>query len=180
MILLIFFFVCCYAYLCSGRSLCDRHELNGPYMLEPDPNMSNEVVLVEPPITTSTVGKRKGSDDLHEEREAAKKRPKKGGNSKAEPHASWPEYFQNVNAIVTSLLLCDLTHQYAALQGMGLLLCSTRPGRDETTQTFKSLNTVIAFCSSRKHLATTFSVIRSSVENIVKRSAHPRLRVFRF
>ena len=45
------------------------------------------------------------------------------------------------------------------------------PGRDETTQTFKSLNTVIAFCSSRKHLATTFSVIRSSVENIVKRSA---------
>ena len=46
------------------------------------------------------------------------------------------------------------------------------PGRDKTTQTFKSLNTVIAFCSSRKHLAITFSVIRSSVENIIKRSVH--------
>lgn len=45
-------------------------------------------------------------------------------------------------------------------------------GRDQATQTFKSLNTVIAFCSSRKHLATTFSVIRSAVENIIKRSVH--------
>ena len=125
-LLLILFFVCCCACLCSGRSLCDRHELNALCRLEPGHNMSNEAVLVEPPITTSTVGKRKGSDDLHEEREAAKKRPKKGGNPKAEPHASWPGYFQNVNAIVTSLLLCDLTHQYAALQGKGLLLCSAR------------------------------------------------------
>lgn len=138
--------------------------------------MSNEVVLVEPPITTSTVGKRKGSDSLHEEiGETAKKRPRKGGNSKAEPHPSWPEYFQNVNTVVISLLLYDLTHQYAALQGMSSLVCSTGSSCDETPQTFKSLNTVIAFCSSRKHLATTFSVIRSSVENIVKRSAHPAI-----
>jgi len=152
--------------------------LNGPSILEPGSNMSNEVVLVEPPITTSAVGKRKGSDDLHDESgEAARKRPKKSGNSTAEPHASWPEYFQNVNSIVTSLLLCDLTHQYAALQGTSSLLCSAGSSRDETTQTFKSLNTVIAFCSSRKHLATTFSVIRSSVENIIKRLVHPAIAV---
>ncbi|KAF9511370.1 hypothetical protein BS47DRAFT_1298934 [Hydnum rufescens UP504] len=34
---------------------------------------------------------------------------------------------------------------------------------------FKALNTVVAFCSSRKALATTFPAIRSSVENIIKR-----------
>lgn len=134
--------------------------------------MSNEVLLVEPPITTPTVGKRKGNDDLQEEigeGAPAKKRPKKSGNAK---DANWPEYFQNVNIVVTSLLLCYLTHQNAALQGTSLLFCLTSSGCDKTTQTFKSLNTVIAFCSSRKHLATTFSVIRSSVENIIKRSAH--------
>ncbi|KAF8475426.1 P-loop containing nucleoside triphosphate hydrolase protein [Gautieria morchelliformis] len=31
-------------------------------------------------------------------------------------------------------------------------------------KTYKALNTVLGFCSSRKHLATTFPVIRSSVE----------------
>lgn len=34
---------------------------------------------------------------------------------------------------------------------------------------FKALNTVIAFCSSRKHLATTFPVVRKSVEDLLKR-----------
>ncbi|KAG8690861.1 hypothetical protein FRC11_008575 [Ceratobasidium sp. 423] len=34
---------------------------------------------------------------------------------------------------------------------------------------YKALNTVIAFCSSRKHLAITFSLVRQSVENILKR-----------
>lgn len=53
---------------------------------------------------------------------------------------------------------------------LAILLNSS--GRDKATQTFKSLNTVIAFCSSRKHLATTFSVIRSAVENVIKRSVH--------
>ncbi|THH10992.1 hypothetical protein EW146_g8195 [Bondarzewia mesenterica] len=33
---------------------------------------------------------------------------------------------------------------------------------------FKALNTVLAFCSSRKHLAITFPVVRKSVENILK------------
>ncbi|CAE6406342.1 unnamed protein product [Rhizoctonia solani] len=32
----------------------------------------------------------------------------------------------------------------------------------------QALNTVIAFCSSRKHLAITFSLVRKSVENILK------------
>ncbi|KAH7335388.1 P-loop containing nucleoside triphosphate hydrolase protein [Rhizoctonia solani] len=32
----------------------------------------------------------------------------------------------------------------------------------------QALNTVIAFCSSRKHLAITFSLVRQSVENILK------------
>ncbi|KAF8677689.1 DNA replication factor CDT1 like [Rhizoctonia solani] len=34
---------------------------------------------------------------------------------------------------------------------------------------YKALNTVIAFCSSRKQLAITFSLVRQSVENILKR-----------
>ncbi|KAG8953362.1 hypothetical protein FRC03_011793, partial [Tulasnella sp. 419] len=34
---------------------------------------------------------------------------------------------------------------------------------------FKALNTVIAFCSSRQHIATTFSVVRKSVEGITKK-----------
>ncbi|KZP01431.1 DEAD/H helicase [Calocera viscosa TUFC12733] len=33
---------------------------------------------------------------------------------------------------------------------------------------FKSLNTVIAFCHARKHLAVTFDTIRSSVEGLIK------------
>ncbi|CAE7103621.1 unnamed protein product [Rhizoctonia solani] len=33
---------------------------------------------------------------------------------------------------------------------------------------YKALNTVIAFCSSRKHLAITYSLVRQSVENILK------------
>ncbi|KIM23742.1 hypothetical protein M408DRAFT_11334, partial [Serendipita vermifera MAFF 305830] len=40
-------------------------------------------------------------------------------------------------------------------------------------KTFKALNTVIAFCSSRKHLATTFPVVRKSVENLLKRPSRP-------
>ncbi|EIW85377.1 DEAD H helicase [Coniophora puteana RWD-64-598 SS2] len=34
---------------------------------------------------------------------------------------------------------------------------------------FKAMNTVLAFVSSRKHLATTFPVVRSSVEGLLKR-----------
>ena len=33
----------------------------------------------------------------------------------------------------------------------------------------KALNTVLAFVSSKNHLATTFPVIRSSVEGLLKR-----------
>src|SRR5258706_2780626 len=95
-------------------------------ILEPGPHMSNEVNLVEPPVTTPTVGKRKNSGDLHEESgegRPTKKRSKKSGNSKAEPHANWPEYFQNVSTLIVSLLLCRLMRQCAALQGTSSPLC---------------------------------------------------------
>jgi DEAD/DEAH box helicase domain-containing protein len=36
-------------------------------------------------------------------------------------------------------------------------------------QVFKALNTVLAFCSARKHMATTFHGIRSSVESMLRR-----------
>ncbi|TCD65415.1 hypothetical protein EIP91_002714 [Steccherinum ochraceum] len=39
---------------------------------------------------------------------------------------------------------------------------------DSLFKIFKALNTVIAFCSSRKHLAITFPVVRSSVEHLLK------------
>ena len=92
--------------------------MNGPFalitILEPSPNMSNEINILGPPITAPTVGKRKNSGDLHEdigERPPTKKRPKKSGNSKADLQANWPEYFQNVSTIIVSLLLCHLICQ---------------------------------------------------------------------
>ncbi|PWN19859.1 P-loop containing nucleoside triphosphate hydrolase protein, partial [Microstroma glucosiphilum] len=36
-------------------------------------------------------------------------------------------------------------------------------------EVFRALNTVYAFCSARKHLATTFDTMRSSVETLIKR-----------
>ena len=36
----------------------------------------------------------------------------------------------------------------------------------------QALNTVLAFCSSRKHLATTFPVVRKSAESILKECVH--------
>ncbi|PWN49117.1 P-loop containing nucleoside triphosphate hydrolase protein [Violaceomyces palustris] len=36
-------------------------------------------------------------------------------------------------------------------------------------QTFKAINTVYSFCSARKHMATTFNTIKSSVEGLTKR-----------
>ncbi|EJD05721.1 DEAD/H helicase [Fomitiporia mediterranea MF3/22] len=39
----------------------------------------------------------------------------------------------------------------------------------ELYKVFKALNTVLAFCSSRKHLAITFPVVRSSVEALLKK-----------
>lgn len=39
----------------------------------------------------------------------------------------------------------------------------------ELEKTFKALNTVYAFCSGRKYMATTFDTIRSSVEGLLKR-----------
>ncbi|TDL27249.1 DEAD/H helicase [Rickenella mellea] len=41
---------------------------------------------------------------------------------------------------------------------------------DSLFKIYKALNTVVAFCSSRKHLAVTFPVVRSSVEALLK---HP-------
>ncbi|KAG8875050.1 hypothetical protein FRB97_005471 [Tulasnella sp. 331] len=43
------------------------------------------------------------------------------------------------------------------------------PYFDELFKIFKALNTVIAFCSSRQHIATTFSVIKKSVEGLLKK-----------
>ncbi|KAI6151016.1 hypothetical protein BKA82DRAFT_4122865 [Pisolithus tinctorius] len=40
---------------------------------------------------------------------------------------------------------------------------------DASAPLFKALNVVLAFVSSRKHLATTFPMVRSSVEGILKR-----------
>ncbi|UZJ57282.1 hypothetical protein CBS101457_006602 [Exobasidium rhododendri] len=40
----------------------------------------------------------------------------------------------------------------------------------ELERTFKALNTVYAFCSGRKYMATTFDTIRSSVEGLLKRN----------
>lgn len=39
----------------------------------------------------------------------------------------------------------------------------------ELERTFKALNTVYAFCSGRKYMATTFDTIKSSVEGLLKR-----------
>lgn len=56
---------------------------------------------------------------------------------------------------------------YAGFQGASATGCS---GVAPTVSTAQALNTVLAFVSSRKHLATTFPVIRSSVEGLLKRS----------
>lgn len=37
-------------------------------------------------------------------------------------------------------------------------------------QTFRAINTVYSFCSARKHMATTYDTIKSSVEGLTKRS----------
>ncbi|KAH8108129.1 P-loop containing nucleoside triphosphate hydrolase protein [Cristinia sonorae] len=66
----------------------------------------------------------------------------------------------------------------SAVTGKGKGKSSVKIGRarewpeyfDSLFKTFKALNTVIAFCSSRKHLALTFSVVRASVEGLLK---HP-------
>ncbi|KAI6019639.1 DEAD H helicase [Pisolithus orientalis] len=42
-------------------------------------------------------------------------------------------------------------------------------GKEKEQDLFKALNVVLAFVSSRKHLATTFPMVRSSVEGILKR-----------
>ncbi|KAI0797837.1 P-loop containing nucleoside triphosphate hydrolase protein [Abortiporus biennis] len=39
---------------------------------------------------------------------------------------------------------------------------------ESVSKIFNALNTVLAFCSSRKHLAITFPVVRSSVESLLK------------
>ncbi|GEM12534.1 DNA/RNA helicase, DEAD/DEAH boxtype [Rhodotorula toruloides] len=41
-------------------------------------------------------------------------------------------------------------------------------------KTFKALNTVYTFCSTRKSMATTFEVLKGSVENLVKRPLEMR------
>ncbi|BGP03230.1 ATP-dependent 3'-5' DNA helicase [Rhodotorula toruloides] len=41
-------------------------------------------------------------------------------------------------------------------------------------KTFKALNTVYTFCSTRKSMATTFEVLKGSVENLIKRSLEMR------
>lgn len=39
---------------------------------------------------------------------------------------------------------------------------------EDDSASLKALNTVLAFCSSRKQLATTFDSIRASVEALIK------------
>lgn len=42
-------------------------------------------------------------------------------------------------------------------------------------KTFQALNTVYTFCSARKSMATTFEVLKGSVENLLKRCGHDPL-----
>lgn len=47
-------------------------------------------------------------------------------------------------------------------------------------KTFQALNTVYTFLSARKHLASTFDNLRSSVEAVIKRCVYPLLRPARW
>ena len=42
--------------------------------------------------------------------------------------------------------------------------------RTDSCKHSKALNTVFTFCSTRKSMATTFEVLKGSVENLIKRS----------
>jgi hypothetical protein len=42
-------------------------------------------------------------------------------------------------------------------------------------QVFRSLNTVYTFCCTRKHFATTFENLKSSVENLTQRFSHEKM-----
>ncbi|KAG9318135.1 DEAD H helicase [Chiua virens] len=72
------------------------------------------------------------------------------GKQKEAPDVAWSDYFQDLSKV------CNVP---------GIKNHSRR----DRIQVFKALNTVLAFVSSRKHMATTFPVIRSSVESLLKR-----------
>lgn len=60
---------------------------------------------------------------------------------------------------------------YAGFQGAATTNECSGAAYAKTIFMVQALNTVLAFVSSRKHLATTFPVIRSSVEGLLKRSS---------
>ena len=61
-------------------------------------------------------------------------------------------------------MICD-----SGVQGEALVpYISTLNTRTQFPENTKALNTVLAFVSSRKNLATTFPVVRSSVESLLK------------
>ncbi|KAF8580679.1 P-loop containing nucleoside triphosphate hydrolase protein [Ramaria rubella] len=69
--------------------------------------------------------------------------------------------------------LSDLEKKKAHQRSSNLKLKKQKTGEawpeyfDNLFKIYKSLNTVLAFCSSRKNLATTFPVVRSSVEALL-------------
>lgn len=65
-------------------------------------------------------------------------------------------------------LLYVTYHGHDALGQVFKVLSNFRFQRLHVMTKYEALNTVLAFVSSRKHLATTFSVVRTSVESLLK------------
>ncbi|KAL0566115.1 ATP-dependent 3'-5' DNA helicase, partial [Marasmius crinis-equi] len=77
------------------------------------------------------------------------KKARKSKPAEAERLSEWPEYFHSLFKVYkASMSLSSVSHQKRT--------------------SLQALNTVLAFVTSRKQLATSFHTIRSSVENITK------------
>ncbi|KAG8791791.1 hypothetical protein FRC16_000283, partial [Serendipita sp. 398] len=83
-----------------------------------------------------------------------------------EHRSHWPEYFEEVKQLATSIETFLIPYSFSR---RARTISTGHRSLTTTNKTFKALNTVLAFCSSRKHLATTFSVIRKSAESLLKR-----------
>ncbi|KAG1858378.1 DEAD H helicase [Suillus subalutaceus] len=83
----------------------------------------------------------------------ASKRQKVSRQEKEKETLEWPEYFHDLFKVCQS-------NQPVSSDSFRIFML---------LQIFKALNTVLAFVSSRRHLATTFPMIRSSAEGLLKR-----------
>ncbi|KAL5490199.1 HRQ1 [Sanghuangporus weigelae] len=79
------------------------------------------------------------------------KKARSTGKEKAKEQIQddWPEYFVELYKVEWYTVYSRIVSKYSELRCM------------------KALNTVLAFCASRKHLAITFPVVRSSVERLL-------------